>query len=950
MDPQEDLIDRDITLTVLLPGGQETTATVHGSKPVMDVLVTLCAQHHLVPSDHAIKLISTNQNHINFKPNSMIGSLEFERVVLQTKGSENKKKPHVPVATVRLLINYKKTHKAVVRINPTVPLAELMPTVCEKCEFDPDATILLRTYQSEEPLDLTKTLNDYGIRELYAKDIKVVSNTLADPVSTHKGGDEEQKSPVKEKNHREKGNKGFFGLFKKNKKTPEQAATGSASTSPEWNGQCADRVNGVNGHSTLPVVPADMPKKRHAPQPPMTALQSVACGLHARDFSDLSESDSARKQGQLSRISSTESSLKRTKRRAPPPPCDYPTPPDADNKVEEAQWDNKSSYKYKARIADHCPAIAKVMSELAESLQARKQRTPSSVNSSISQNQLDDDSSTSLFSEHHTPEAELEALSGCQLQRNPSEREGLTTFTVVPQRRQQSRQCFEVPLNLKTPDATKAEQELCPGDPVALEMPTTELLEAVPTEPFRNGCKGSDTSEHLEVLHLQPVEQENQACTDVESENLENEDEEDQYIQPKNTELESVESLQNGVFNLERSSSMINNLELRDSWANHSKPANKLADKSPTDSKAGIMEQENQACTDVESENLEHEDEEDQYIQPKNTELESVESLQSGVFNLERSSSMINNLELRDSWANHSKPANKLADKSPTDSKAGIMEQENQACTDVESENLEHEDEEDQCIQPKNTELESAESLQSGVCNLEHSSSMINNPELRDGWANHSKPANKLADRSPTDPKADVVEQEEMEEHPLVETGEEKDWVEEYKERRRKFLGGDNGLKKLDVWGKIQREFTNTQEEKAMQEMDFPSPPPPVCWDENKSENEDLQTCDEDLDQWPNLDSKPKYTPYSQYSKPKANSTQTNGDPNTSSAENNCSSAPEHHGISFISKSHSTFDHCPPATVSLFALAVFQKAKRSKPGLDPNCSRRRELPVHTHSN
>lgn len=72
----------------------------------MDVLVALCAQHHLVPSDHVIKLISTNQNHINFKPNSMIGSLEFERVVLQTKGA-NKKKPNIPVVSlIKSLILY----------------------------------------------------------------------------------------------------------------------------------------------------------------------------------------------------------------------------------------------------------------------------------------------------------------------------------------------------------------------------------------------------------------------------------------------------------------------------------------------------------------------------------------------------------------------------------------------------------------------------------------------------------------------------------------------------------------------------------------------------------------------------------------------------------------------------------------------------------------------------
>lgn len=35
------------------------------------------------------------------------------------------------------------------------------------------------------------------------------------------GGEEEQKTPVKEK----KGNKGFFGLFKKSKKTSEQVCT-----------------------------------------------------------------------------------------------------------------------------------------------------------------------------------------------------------------------------------------------------------------------------------------------------------------------------------------------------------------------------------------------------------------------------------------------------------------------------------------------------------------------------------------------------------------------------------------------------------------------------------------------------------------------------------------------------------------------------------------------------
>ncbi|KAM9396307.1 cordon-bleu protein-like 1 [Salvelinus alpinus] len=48
---EESLLEREHTLAVVLPGGLEKTATVHGSKPVMDIPVALCAQYHLTPSD-----------------------------------------------------------------------------------------------------------------------------------------------------------------------------------------------------------------------------------------------------------------------------------------------------------------------------------------------------------------------------------------------------------------------------------------------------------------------------------------------------------------------------------------------------------------------------------------------------------------------------------------------------------------------------------------------------------------------------------------------------------------------------------------------------------------------------------------------------------------------------------------------------------------------------------
>lgn len=57
-----------------------------------------------------------------------------------------------------------------VRVSPAVPLESLLPVICDKCEFSVQTTVLLRDAGSEEPLDATKSLNELGLRELFAKD------------------------------------------------------------------------------------------------------------------------------------------------------------------------------------------------------------------------------------------------------------------------------------------------------------------------------------------------------------------------------------------------------------------------------------------------------------------------------------------------------------------------------------------------------------------------------------------------------------------------------------------------------------------------------------------------------------------------------------------------------------------------------------------------------------
>ncbi|XP_029936699.1 cordon-bleu protein-like 1b isoform X2 [Myripristis murdjan] len=326
MDQKENLVEQELSLVVVLPGGVEKMTTVHGSKPLMDLLVMLCAKYHLNPSSHTLELVTSNKNHIKFKPNALIGTLEAEKVLVKPKGAEEKSKktgPQMPEATVRMVINYKKTQKTILRVNPRVPLAELLPAICEKCEFDMETTVLFRDVQSQGPLDLSSSLNDYAIREVYAKDTKDRTASPVCPASpTHTG----TVTPSKDKNQKEKENKGLFSMFRKSKKKSEQAMTASAPASPVLVSKPRPLSMALPSSGSSPFIsatmPTDMPKKRRAPQPPIVVSQSCPSDISPRQRLS-SEPDAQLDSDQmsgLSRGSSAESSLKRTKRKAPPPP------------------------------------------------------------------------------------------------------------------------------------------------------------------------------------------------------------------------------------------------------------------------------------------------------------------------------------------------------------------------------------------------------------------------------------------------------------------------------------------------------------------------------------------------------------------------------------------------------------------------------------------------------
>ncbi|XP_009976785.1 PREDICTED: cordon-bleu protein-like 1 [Tauraco erythrolophus] len=337
MEQKENIIDKDIELSVVLPGDVIKYTTVNGRKPMMDLLIFLCAQYHLNPSSYTIELVSAENSQIKFKPNTPVGMLEVEKVILKPKQMDKKKPaPVIPEQTVRVVINYKKTQKTVVRVSPHSPLQELIPIICSKCEFDPSHTLLLKNYQSQEPLDVTKSLNDLGLRELYAMDISRATSPVDLNLPSLQDSYQSDNLDVL----KGKENKGFFSFFQRSKKKREQAASAPATPlMSKPRPAFITRSNTVSKQYDSNTLPSEMPKKRRAPLPPMPNSRSAPQELahtQVSPASDIVKSDSLDMNEQaplglvrkgslpLSDTASVNSSLRRMKRKAPSPPSRAP--------------------------------------------------------------------------------------------------------------------------------------------------------------------------------------------------------------------------------------------------------------------------------------------------------------------------------------------------------------------------------------------------------------------------------------------------------------------------------------------------------------------------------------------------------------------------------------------------------------------------------------------------
>nr|XP_035109324.1 protein cordon-bleu isoform X19 [Callithrix jacchus] len=338
---KEALRDSTVDVTVVLPSGLEKRSVLNGSHAMMDLLVELCLQNHLNPSHHALEIRSSEtQQPLSFKPNTLIGTLNVHTVFLKEKVPEEKLKPgppKVPEKSVRLVVNYLRTQKALVRVSPEVPLQNILPVICAKCEVSPEHVVLLRDNIAGEELELSKSLNELGIKELYAWD-----NRRETFRKSSLGNDETDKEKKK-----------FLGFFKVNKRSNSKGCL-TTPNSPSMYSRSITLGPSLSLGSISGVSMKSEMKKRRAPPPPGSgppvqdkASEKVSLG--------------------------SQMDLQKKKRRAPAPPPPQPPPPSPliPSRTEDKEENRKSKMvSLPLGSGGHCsPDVApQVLSEAEETV------------------------------------------------------------------------------------------------------------------------------------------------------------------------------------------------------------------------------------------------------------------------------------------------------------------------------------------------------------------------------------------------------------------------------------------------------------------------------------------------------------------------------------------------------------------------------------------------------
>uniref|UniRef100_A0AAQ4S5G4 Cordon-bleu WH2 repeat protein n=1 Tax=Gasterosteus aculeatus aculeatus TaxID=481459 RepID=A0AAQ4S5G4_GASAC len=177
------------------------------------------------------------------------------------------------------MVNYHGSQKAVVRVNPFVPLQALVPVICDKCEFEPAHVLLLKDGISHHELPLDRSLTELGIKELYVHNQSLVFQHKRASAPTLNYSDSISSS-TNSLNRAEK--KGLLGIFQFSRRK-NRTDTTSMDTD-----ECDDKVIQVTApQSNMGLGSESQQRKRKAPAPPPTPA-SISPGADGTSTSAVS--------------------------------------------------------------------------------------------------------------------------------------------------------------------------------------------------------------------------------------------------------------------------------------------------------------------------------------------------------------------------------------------------------------------------------------------------------------------------------------------------------------------------------------------------------------------------------------------------------------------------------------------------------------------------------------
>ncbi|XP_046569841.1 LOW QUALITY PROTEIN: uncharacterized protein LOC124278149 [Haliotis rubra] len=174
-----EVIDGNIELEVILPGGKTTQLTVDSNVPMQDLRVLLAAKSKVSPTGYILSVYSDETGKpLDYKANQTIGSLEGRTVQLQSKHKEKEVEKRMmkkdssknlqPFETThRFTINLPRNQKMVTRISPETNLGQLYAHVCREKHLDPKRFTFQHPTNPHGSLDLrVVTVGDLKSNEI----------------------------------------------------------------------------------------------------------------------------------------------------------------------------------------------------------------------------------------------------------------------------------------------------------------------------------------------------------------------------------------------------------------------------------------------------------------------------------------------------------------------------------------------------------------------------------------------------------------------------------------------------------------------------------------------------------------------------------------------------------------------------------------------------------------